>query len=213
MTAVQKIIEQIDEEVQVLSNLYGSEIKGRLIALAFAKKRCLEMLEMEKQQIIDAYQAGDGDAYNLEQTEIFAKQYYNETYGSKVSDETKTNNMKIGTSSLMDSHLVDFSNKNAHLIKSNTTTSSQTEISDSTITDQIDGIIFQLPFDDKIKLWELIEKLVEENRTEISDEEIERWAEDAWSDYEYEEGNLYSTTFKGGWKLAIKWYREQLKQR
>ena len=48
---------------------------------------------------------------------------------------------------------------------------------------------------------------------EISDEEIEKGAENAWSDYEYEEGNLYSTTFKGGWKLAIKWYREQLKQR
>ena len=55
-----------------------------------------------------------------------------------------------------------------------------------------------------------------ENKTsfgEISDEEIEEASENAWSDYEYEEGNLYSTTFKGGWKLAIKWYREQLKQR
>ena len=51
------------------------------------------------------------------------------------------------------------------------------------------------------------------SQTEISDEEIEKGAENAWSDYEYEEGNLYSTTFKGGWKLAIKWYREQLKSR
>ena len=48
---------------------------------------------------------------------------------------------------------------------------------------------------------------------EISDEEIEKGAENAWSDYEYEEGNLYSTTFKGGWKLAIEWYREQLKKK
>lgn len=40
-------------------------------------------MEMEKQQIIDAYQAGDGDAYNLEQTELFAKSYYAETYGSE----------------------------------------------------------------------------------------------------------------------------------
>ena len=98
-------------------------------------------------------------------------------------------------------------------IKLTNSASSQTEISDSTITDQIDGIIFQLPFDDKIKLWKLIEKLVEENKTEILDEEIEKESENAWSDYEYEDGNLYSTTFKGGWKLAIKWYREQLKQR
>ena len=51
------------------------------------------------------------------------------------------------------------------------------------------------------------------SQTEISDEEIEKGAKDAWSDYEYEEGNLYSTTFKGGWEYAIKWYREQLKQK
>jgi hypothetical protein len=48
---------------------------------------------------------------------------------------------------------------------------------------------------------------------EISDEEIEKAKENAWSDYEYQEGNLYSTTFSDGWKMAIKWYREQLKQR
>ena len=51
------------------------------------------------------------------------------------------------------------------------------------------------------------------SQTEISDEEIEKASENSWSDYEYEEGNLYSTTFKGGWKLAIKWYREQLKKK
>ena len=80
-------------------------------------------------------------------------------------------------------------------------TSSQTEISNSTITDQIDGIIFQLPFDDKIKLWKLIEKLVEENRTEISDEEIEEMLFHHSNEYAY------------GFKDAIKWYREQLKSR
>ena len=88
MTAVQKIIEQIDEEVQVLSNLYGSEIKGRLIALAFAKKRCLEVLEMEKQQIIEA--VSFGDCRGRVTTYLTDEQYYNETYGSKGSDETKT---------------------------------------------------------------------------------------------------------------------------
>jgi hypothetical protein len=50
------------------------------------------------------------------------------------------------------------------------------------------------------------------SQTEISDEEIEKAKENAWSDYEYQEGNLYSTTFSDGWKMAIKWYREQLKQ-
>jgi len=39
--------------------------------------------EMEKQQIETAYQAGDGDAYNLEETKTWAEQYYNETYGGK----------------------------------------------------------------------------------------------------------------------------------
>jgi len=37
--------------------------------------------EMEKQQIETAFQAGDGDAYNLKETKTWAEQYYNETYG------------------------------------------------------------------------------------------------------------------------------------
>jgi len=48
---------------------------------------------------------------------------------------------------------------------------------------------------------------------EISDEEIKKGGENAWSDYEYQEGNLYSTTFRDGWLMAIKWYREQLKNK
>ena len=38
--------------------------------------------EMEKEQIETAYQAGDGDVYNLEETKTWAEQYYNETYGN-----------------------------------------------------------------------------------------------------------------------------------
>jgi hypothetical protein len=37
--------------------------------------------QMEKKQIETAYQAGDVDAYNLEETKNWAEQYYNETYG------------------------------------------------------------------------------------------------------------------------------------
>jgi len=55
-----------------------------------------------------------------------------------------------------------------------------------------------------------ISKMVEVPQQEISDEEIEKAKENAWSDYEYQEGNLYSTTFSDGWEMAIKWYREQL---
>jgi hypothetical protein len=36
---------------------------------------------MEKEQIEEAYQAGDGDAYNLEETKTWAEQYYKERYG------------------------------------------------------------------------------------------------------------------------------------
>jgi hypothetical protein len=45
-------------------------------------KNCWDKAElMEKEQIETAYQAGDGDAYNLEETKTWAEQYYNETYG------------------------------------------------------------------------------------------------------------------------------------
>jgi hypothetical protein len=42
-----------------------------------------EALQMEREQIETAYQAGDGDAYNLEETKTWAEQYYNETYGGQ----------------------------------------------------------------------------------------------------------------------------------
>jgi hypothetical protein len=60
-----------------------------------------------------------------------------------------------------------------------------------------------------------ISKMVELPQQEISDEmsKIEKAQYHAWSDYEYQEGNLYSTTFRDGWKLGCEWYREQLKQR
>ena len=56
-----------------------------------------------------------------------------------------------------------------------------------------------------------VSKMVEVPQQEVSDEEIKKGGENAWSDYEYQEGNLYSTTFRDGWLMAIKWYREQLK--
>lgn len=56
------------------------------------------------------------------------------------------------------------------------------------------------------------EKLVASSQTEISDEEIKKALHNAWCHYEYDDGNLYSTTFRDGWLMAIEWYREQLKQ-
>jgi hypothetical protein len=47
--------------------------------------------EMHKQEIIDAYTQGDYDVYNGKSyiTADTAEQYYQETFGSKGSDETK----------------------------------------------------------------------------------------------------------------------------
>jgi len=39
---------------------------------------------------------------------------------------------------------------------------------------------------------------------------IENAIEDAWITYEYEEGNLYSTTFKGGFREGAKWQAERM---
>jgi hypothetical protein len=43
-----------------------------------------------------------------------------------------------------------------------------------------------------------------------SDQEIEEAKENAWSTYEYQEGNLYSTTFNGGFQLGAKWMRDKI---
>ena len=50
------------------------------------------------------------------------------------------------------------------------------------------------------------------SQTEISDEmsKIEKALYHTWSDYEYKEGNLYSTTFRDGWLMGIDWYKKQL---
>ena len=40
-----------------------------------------EAKAMHKEEIVNAYQAGDGDAYNLDETRDFGEQYYNETFG------------------------------------------------------------------------------------------------------------------------------------
>ena len=48
------------------------------------KQKFEQAKEMEKQQIKNAYQEGDGDEYYLEENKIWAEQYYNETY----KDET-----------------------------------------------------------------------------------------------------------------------------
>ena len=40
-------------------------------------------LQMEREQIVEAYQAGDGDAYNLQDTKLWGQEFYNERYGGQ----------------------------------------------------------------------------------------------------------------------------------
>lgn len=59
-------------------------------AMLFEDKVIEQAKEMEKQQIIDALTYGNKTELMASQ-KMFAEQYYTSTYGSKGSDETKTN--------------------------------------------------------------------------------------------------------------------------
>jgi hypothetical protein len=71
----QTAVEWFEEKVEQHLLTFGS-IQPNVLS-----KFKQEAKEMEKQQIETAYQAGDGDAYNLEETKSWALQYYKETYG------------------------------------------------------------------------------------------------------------------------------------
>ena len=53
MTAVEKIIAEINNELQTLESLHGKEIFGRKVGLAFAKRVAEQAKEMEKEQKIE----------------------------------------------------------------------------------------------------------------------------------------------------------------
>jgi hypothetical protein len=77
----------------------------------------------------------------------------------------------------------------------------------TTTSDLIDSTIWSLPFEERMKCWDLIEKLVDESQLpqqEISDEEIEKRVKEVGAMGEY---------YKWGYKDAIIWYKEQLKQK
>lgn len=76
-TAVEKIIAEIDNEVRTIQRIPGTEIRGRMIGLAFAKRVALELKELEKEQIVNAHYQGYRPSIGT--TEISEK-YYNETF-------------------------------------------------------------------------------------------------------------------------------------
>ena len=85
VSSIELIIAEIDNELRVIENLYGSEIIGRKIGLAFSKRIALQLKKKEQNQIIDAYANGhnDGCRYMDNQKQEFehGEQYYNETFG------------------------------------------------------------------------------------------------------------------------------------
>jgi hypothetical protein len=77
-TAVEKIIAEIDNEVDFLkTHQYIAEVQGRMIGLAFAKRVALELKELEKEYIVNAHYQGYRPFIGT--TEI-SEQYYNETF-------------------------------------------------------------------------------------------------------------------------------------
>jgi hypothetical protein len=87
MTAVQWLIEQLEKQIDKsakneLGTNRGSDYR---IGLRKAIDFCGEAIEMEKQQIIDAYQQGFNNAYFG--NPLSKEQYYNETFNLSQQDK------------------------------------------------------------------------------------------------------------------------------
>jgi hypothetical protein len=80
MTAVEKIIAEINNELQTLESLHGKEIFGRKVGLAFAKRVAEQAKEMEKEQIVMAI---DYIYFDEDGNEMTGEDYYNQTFKSE----------------------------------------------------------------------------------------------------------------------------------
>ena len=133
--------------------------------------------EMEKQQIIDAAERWKGTD--------FAEKYYAETYGSKGSDD----------------HICTYE-KCPQCLKN---TSPQTETLEESAERLFPKEKYPTSFETLRKAF--ISNAKWKAKTEISDEEIEKWV--ASTPYY---GHC-TPEYKEGLEEGAKWYREQLKQR
>jgi len=185
-----------------------------------------QAIEMEKQQMF-----GFTNHHHVigEGTERFFKEefelYYNETYGSKGSDET-----------LKENHIVDINemvkrgtlkkrmDKDSWFVVFQSNAYNESDMAYELLKSQeIDIDMYDVYKDGDEVTFEVVNKKwakitpflypfkTTSSQTEISDEEIKR-------KIEREIKKRYETTqndagFRDGWFLAIKWYREQLKQR
>lgn len=91
MNNKQTAVEWLDEKLQdTMYFVYGYTDGVRKVTILLEDYMRLkqEAIKLEKQQIIDAYANGSNDRLKNR-----INDYYNETYGSKGSDETKTDNI------------------------------------------------------------------------------------------------------------------------
>jgi hypothetical protein len=83
-TAVEKIIAEIDNEVDFLkTHQYVAEVRGRMIGLAFAKRVALELKELEMKHLAQAFEDGEHNYFYSKKTgEDFGNgvEYYNEKF-------------------------------------------------------------------------------------------------------------------------------------
>lgn len=90
MTAVQQAIEKIDEQIEIaqVCRIEASKVKdaismerhhGKKVALVFIRQELVNLLEIEKQQMFDAWENGYREFYDGNST---AKEYYNVTFKS-----------------------------------------------------------------------------------------------------------------------------------
>ena len=78
MTALQKLIEILNESQKFINDNDSKEDKYYRSGLREAIQEANKLLEKEEEQIIDAYNHGCIDTLNDEMKQ--GKQYYNETY-------------------------------------------------------------------------------------------------------------------------------------
>jgi hypothetical protein len=147
--------------------------------------------EMHKQEIIDAYDKGEFNDGIKE----FAEQYYKETFVSKGSDDHISDISKMVEDKSLISN-IDYWEKTLKYWKEE----KELSILGSTYYSNCCARIGIL--EDIFKCIESIQQLPQQ---EISDEEIEKGAED-WQEFRQGAG-------KQSFEAGAKWYREQLKQR
>ena len=97
MTAVKWLDEQLQDTMYFVYG-YTDGVRKVTIPLEDYMRLKQVALEMEKEQIINAFDEGQEYEYQVfvnSAPRFFSDTYYNETYGSKGSDEEKTNSQRF----------------------------------------------------------------------------------------------------------------------